>query len=221
MQYIMIIFMLQYLKTWMFLKKLGGTEFGGRSKFLTYWCLILQACYYTIALLNDFIGSNEIAPKKLPLIRQVKDYMIAAFAWPIACNVAITFWGIYAIDRELIFPRALDSFFPDWLNHVMHTNILIFIVLEMCVSFRQYPSRRSGCTGLCTFMASYLIWIHIIFYMSGVWVYPVLEVLALPLRICFFVGVFIFSLILYRIGEFFNEIIWVKELKQIRTKKGH
>lgn len=125
------------------------------------------------------------------------------------------------MDRELIFPKVLDSFFPDWLNHVMHTNILIFIVIEMCVSFREYPTRRNGYLGLSVFMALYLKWIHIIYYMSGVWVYPVLEVLALPLRICFFAGVFAFSLFLYRIGEFFNELIWVKELKSLKAKKGH
>lgn len=91
----------------------------------------------------------------------------------------------------------------------------------MCVSFRLYPSRRKGIGGLMIFMACYLKWIHIIYYMSGVWVYPILEVLALPLRVLFFVGVFVFSIVLYRIGECFNELIWVKELKQLRMKKAH
>lgn len=62
--------------------------------------------------MNDFIGSNEVAPKKLPLIRKVKDLMFAAFAFPVALNVGITFWTLYGIDRELVFPKALDAFFP-------------------------------------------------------------------------------------------------------------
>ena len=33
--------------------------------------------------------------------------------------VAATFWGIYLMDRELIFPRALDKIFPSWLNHIL------------------------------------------------------------------------------------------------------
>uniref|UniRef100_A0A336LG15 CSON004922 protein n=1 Tax=Culicoides sonorensis TaxID=179676 RepID=A0A336LG15_CULSO len=185
-----------------------SNPFGGKFKYLTFIDAILQAAYYTIALINDFTGSNEVAPKPMPLIRKIKDYVLAAFAWPIACNVAITFWSIYAVDRELIFPRVLDSFFPDWLNH-------------MCVSFRQYPTRRNGYLGLSLFMACYLAWIHIIYYYSGVWVYPVLEVLALPLRVCFFAGVFVFSLFLYRTGELFNDLIWVKELKSLKAKKGH
>lgn len=61
-------------------------------------------------------------------------------------------------------------------NHVLHTNIAIFILLEMCVAFRLYPSRKAGLTGLGLFMSAYLVWIHVIHHVSGVWVYPILEV---------------------------------------------
>lgn len=73
---------------------------------------ILQAGYFIIALINDFFGSNEVAPKRTPIIRKVKDYIFAAFAFPVAFNVGITFWSLFAIDRELVFPKALDAFFP-------------------------------------------------------------------------------------------------------------
>lgn len=73
---------------------------------------ILQAGYFVIALMNDFLGSNEVAPKKTPIIRQIKDYVYAAFAFPVAFNVGITFWSLFTIDRELVFPKALDAFFP-------------------------------------------------------------------------------------------------------------
>lgn len=127
---------------------------------------------------------------------------------------------MYAVDRELVFPKVLDSFFPNWLNHVLHTNIAIFIVLEMCVSFRKYPSRKAGLTGLGIFMIAYLVWIHVIYHVSGIWVYPVLEVLALPQRLVFFAASLFFSVVLYRSGEFVNNIIWVKELKQLKGRKA-
>ena len=31
----------------------------------------------------------------------------------------MTFWGIYAVDRELVYPKALDKLIPPWLNHIM------------------------------------------------------------------------------------------------------
>ncbi|XP_052869548.1 androgen-induced gene 1 protein-like isoform X1 [Anopheles cruzii] len=197
-----------------------GGEFGGKLKFLTVWDAILQAIYFTICLLNDFIGTNEVAPKRMPLIRKVKDYTLAAFAFPVALNVGVTFWTLMAIDRELVFPKALDAVFPGWLNHVMHTNIVIFIILEICTSFRQYPSRRAGLTGLGIFMSAYLGWLHVIRHFGGIWVYPVLEVLNFPQRLVFFAVSLVFCVGLYLLGEFFNNLIWTKELKQLKAQAG-
>ena len=116
--------------------KLHQDDYGGKLKFLTIWDAvnnfgpfiailtglitfhfilsfqILQAIYFTICVINDFIGTNDVAPKKMPVIRKMKDYVMATFAFPVALNVGITFWGLYAIDRELVFPKALDAFFP-------------------------------------------------------------------------------------------------------------
>lgn len=102
----------------------------------------------------------------------------------------------------------------------MHTNIVIFMILEICTSFRQYPSRKAGLTGLGIFMASYLGWLHVIRHFGGIWVYPVLDVLNLPQRIIFFVVSLGFSVGLYLFGEFFNNLIWTKELKQLKTAQG-
>ncbi len=33
--------------------------------------------------------------------------------------VVITFWAIYAVDRELVFPEHMDKLIPPWLNHIM------------------------------------------------------------------------------------------------------
>lgn len=100
----------------------------------------------------------------------------------------------------------------------MHTNIMVFIVLEMFTSFRSYPQRSKGLIGLTMFMLAYLIWLHVVKHYSGVWVYPVLEVLQLPQRIGFFVGVLAFTLFLYVLGEFINGFVWSKELKLAQKK---
>ncbi|XP_053961023.1 androgen-induced gene 1 protein isoform X1 [Anastrepha ludens] len=193
-------------------------NFGGKFRFLTFLNAIIQSIYYIISLINDFVGTNEVAPKHTPTIRKVKDYLMSTLAFPVALNVGITFWSLYAIDRELVFPRVLDAVFPSWLNHVLHTNIVVFIILELFTSFRAYPKRSQGIAGLSAFMLSYLVWIHIVKHYSGVWVYPVLEVLQLPQRIIFFVAVLAFTLCLYLLGEFMNNIVWAKELKLAQRK---
>lgn len=103
----------------------------------------------------------------------------------------------------------------------MHTNIVVFILVEMCTSFRQYPLRKKGLTGLVIFMAAYLLWIHVIRYVSGIWVYPVLEVLNLPQRIVFFIVNLLFGLSFYYLGEFANKHLWTSELRHIKQSKKH
>jgi hypothetical protein len=142
------------------------------------------------------------------------------FAFPLAMFVGSTFWGLYAIDRELVFPKALDAFFPNWLNHVMHTNIMVFIILELFTSFRSYPSKKSSYIGLGFFMSAYLVWVHIIKYHADIWVYPVLDVLNLPQRILFFAALILSAFGLMVVGEFVNSSIWTREIKQAAKIAG-
>jgi len=61
--------------------------------------------------------------------------------------------------------------------------------------------------------------IHVIYYKSGIWVYPVFEVLTLPLRIVFFLVLLTFCTILYFVGETLNNLIWGNE--HTKHKKSH
>ncbi|XP_059611961.1 androgen-induced gene 1 protein-like [Phlebotomus argentipes] len=193
---------------------------GGKFKYLTFLNAICQAVYYTIALLNDLVGSNKVSHTKLPLIRRVKDYVMISLAFPLAATVSTTFWSLMAIDRELVFPKFLDDYVPTWLNHVLHTNIFICIVIELFMSFRKYPARREGMLGLIIFMVAYLVWIHVIHHYSGVWVYPILEVLSFPMRVVFYIVVIGMTGALYILGEFLNNAIWTKELKKLKMTKA-
>lgn len=109
---------------------------------------------------------------------------------------------------------CFQTFLSSWLNHVMHSNIIVFIILELFTSFRKYPKRKAGLVGLSIFMLAYLVWIHIIKHNAGIWVYPILEVLNLPQRILFFVVQILFAIGLYVVGDFVNEQIWTREIKQ-------
>lgn len=72
-------------------------------------------------------------------------------------------------------------------------------------------------------MLSYLVWVHVIQYKAGIWVYPILDVLNLPQRIIFFAVTILFAIGLYIVGEFVNDAIWTREIKQaakIASRKG-
>lgn len=134
--------------------------------------------------------------------------ILPTLAFPLAMFVGLTFWGLYAIDRELIFPEILDTYFPMWLNHLMHTNIMLFTLLELLTSYRKYPSRKVGLSILVGFMLTYLVWIHYLYAHTNKWVYPVLNVLNLPGRIIFFVSNLAITIAVYVLGEKINSIRW-------------
>lgn len=75
--------------------KLRKYEFGGKLVYLTFINGIFHATYHAIALVNDFIGSNEVMPEKSPMIKKVKDYMFATFCFPLGMNVSVLFWSLY------------------------------------------------------------------------------------------------------------------------------
>ncbi|KAL1494167.1 hypothetical protein ABEB36_009811 [Hypothenemus hampei] len=199
---------------------LGDSKFNTHKlKFLTYWDALLQSVFFTICFLNDIFGSNETFPKEKPFIRRIKDIALPALAFPLSMFVGLTFWGLYAVDRELIFPKIIDQFFPAWLNHLMHTNIMIFTLLELLTSYRKYPSRKVGLSILLIFMLTYLGWIHYIHSYTNKWVYPILELLNLPARILFFVLNFVVAVLVYLLGEKINALWWEKRLGSKKTKK--
>ncbi|XP_043475173.1 androgen-dependent TFPI-regulating protein-like isoform X1 [Leptopilina heterotoma] len=191
----------------------------GQFKYLTVWNVILQAIFFFICMLNDVYGTNKSSPKKTPFIRRFKDFFHAALSFPVGMFVGVTFWSLMFVDRELVLPKALDPYFPSWLNHLMHTLIVVTTVTEMFIAPRQYPKRTQGLGGLLSFMLTYLVWMHVIYMKSGIWVYPVMEVLTVPLRIAFIVVLLLFTVILYFTGETFNHLIWGNTRKTL-TKVG-
>ncbi|XP_049856039.1 androgen-induced gene 1 protein-like isoform X2 [Schistocerca gregaria] len=186
----------------------------GNCKFVTYWNLVLQTVYFTICVINDLIGTNDSHPKKTPFIRSLRDFIQASLAFPLSTFVCLTFWSLYAIDRELVFPKAADTFFPWWLNHVMHSNILVFSLLETVATYHKYPSRSKCLLGLAVFTIVYLVWVHIIYYLSGEWVYPVLSVLNVAQRIVFFLILMLLFFGLYFLGEVLNNKVWESEVAE-------
>lgn len=146
----------------------------------------------------------------------MRDFIFGSFAFPLSINVGGLFWLLYSIDRELVFPKAVDSFFPWWLNHFVHSNIIGFVFVEMILLHHKYPRRKNGIGGLTVFMLAYLVWVHIIKYKTNIWVYPVLEVLNWLQRIGFFIFTMAVPITFYFVGEYINNLVWNKN----RTGEG-
>lgn len=82
---------------------------------------VIQVIFYATALLNDVAPATGLT--------RLKDYIFATLALPLALETSLMYWALVKIDRELAFPKALDAFFPRWLDLALHTNVSIFILL--------------------------------------------------------------------------------------------
>lgn len=105
-----------------------------------------------------------------------------------------------------------------WLNHACHTNIMIFIILEMFLTFHKYPARKVAATSFFITNIAYIPWLFIIKYMTGYWAYPFFDVLNLPLQIGFLICATIFMTSSYFVGELCNNLIWANRLKTAKSE---
>lgn len=160
--------------------------------------------------MNDFIGSNETTVRDRPLIRKIRDYLFGTLVFPLVFDVGGMFWLLYTVDRELVLPKAVDAFFPSFLNNMLHSNIMAFALIEMIIFYHKYPSRKAALYGLGVAIVGYLSWIHVVYFNTNIWVYPVLTVLNWPQRVLFYIFTAAVPIFFYYIGEFLNNIVWSK-----------
>ncbi|KAK5903124.1 hypothetical protein CgunFtcFv8_006932 [Champsocephalus gunnari] len=188
--------------------------YGGSWKFLTFIDLVIQAVFFALCVLIDVSslltkGADSMEQERqLRKLIGLRDWMMAVLAFPVGAFVVFTFWSLYLYDRELVYPRLLDNFIPQWLNHGMHTTVLPFIIIEMRTTRHRYPSRSWGLAAVCCFGIGYILWTCWVQQVTGVWVYPVLERITPLARILFFSAMTVVICVFYTLGEILNTYIW-------------
>jgi len=180
-------------------------KMGGVLKYLTFLNMLLQCGFFLIAFIANFTGKKSGFAK-------ARDVIFASAAFPIGMFVGIVFWTLWAINRDLIFPVAMDEFFPSWLNHLMHTTVIPLQLGEMFLTRHVYPPRKVGVTITAALTLAYLVWVNVIAFYGGFWVYPVFKVLS-PLQRALFMAVCSMGGgLLYLAGEGVNSIVWPKAI---------
>ncbi len=185
---------------------------GGPFKYLTFWNLWLQLAYHGLALLALAFATNR-------RLKSARDFTFATLSFPIGVFVCVVFWALFAIDRELIFPKRFDAFIPAFENHVLHTTVLALQPLAMAITRHEYPKTlKRGVGATAAFCFAYLAWICAIAHFGGFWVYPVFKVLSPPMRVVFITVCALSGGLLYVVGMKINQAIW-SNVKQRAPKR--
>lgn len=192
--------------------------YGGPWKYLTFINLWIQLFYFFIALLNHFVGTEAKTKPQSSLLQTFRDGLFATLAFPIGIFVGTIFWGLYAINRNLIFPTILDMYIPTYVNHMLHTTVIPIQIWELVRTFHVYPSRRKGMAVTGLFCFGYLVWICCIACFGGFWVYPIFKKLTPEQRAAFMLGCAVLGGVLYVLGEFLNSCIWAQTIQKSKMK---
>ena len=213
-----------YSLSWLFVHELPPKDkntIGGRLKFLTYWDLWIQFITFTIALICDFISNpnNTRNKTKQPVIVSLRDTVFNSLALPIGTFVTISFWTLYAIDRELIFPVGIEEWYPIWLNHTTHTIILPIVLIDNYLVDHNRRTQKNGLTLLLSVITVYGLWILYIGIARSHWVYPVLEVMNWSSRVAFIVGNLLLMNVFYLIGGLLYDMAWKSSAKTKESRR--
>jgi len=194
-------------------------KYGGRLKYLTFLNLLLQCFYFGGAVLNDLLGTDEVEVRKQSVLQQWRDWLFTSLAFPLGMFVSFIFWTLYAIDRELIFPESLDTWFPGWLNHVMHTLPAVGTLLEELLVPHTYQTGHKKIVPIVTCYFAYLAWISYIAVVGGFWVYPVFQVLSVPARTLFLAFCILPPVGFCLLGEKLHQQIWGRQQNSLEEKR--
>jgi hypothetical protein len=161
-------------------------------------------------LFNDVLNSK--------VIREFNDTLFASLAIPFSFKTTLMYWSISMIDPELVFPSFLKPFFPQWLNFCLHTLISILPIFEMFVSQNEFKRRSTCIKLLLAGLLCYSIWIHIVYFKTGFWVYDIFALFDDIQRQIFFLAMGAVGVGLYFLGEFLNVTIVGKSTKKNQRK---
>lgn len=191
--------------------KRSHEHFAGRFKYLTYWNLIMQCVFFGFCVVVDFAKSSQ---RHYGRLVELRDKMYASIALPYGMFVTAVFWVLFAINRDYIYPKILETIIPSWLNHVSHTVIFPVLLVETSLLKHHHPPRNAGFALTMSFGAIYILWVLFLALVMDIWPYPILEILTWGMRVVFFVLCFFFLSALYVIGETVNYCVWGQEALQ-------
>ncbi|CAB3400798.1 unnamed protein product [Caenorhabditis bovis] len=139
------------------------------------WYIYKLIMLTNINFVLDTIYSVLVVISYKGTFQDITDFMFFTSVFPIAVVTSGLFWGLYAIEPELVMPAWVARLIPSWLNHVTHTLPIFYVLLETRVHKRKLPTKRTSFIMSCLLVFFYFVIIFAIRYIDGFWIYPLLQ----------------------------------------------
>lgn len=182
----------------------GAGTYGRRWKYLTYINMWIQFIYFFFAFFTDVMPRSQA---KI-YCQKACSLIFTTIGFPLTLFVCVAFWGIYAVDREFVYPVYLDEHIPSMLNHYWHTTIVVGVFLELVVVFHRFPSNMTALWVIFLFTTTYITWIVSVFSNAQVWPYPFMDLMPVPLFPVLFLACFFVTVAMYALGMNLGYLRW-------------
>lgn len=168
--------------------------------YLTYQCLIMQIISMVLHLVASFYKPARV----------YRDIFFTTIAAPAAICVVVTFWVVWhLLGSKLIIPDHHRPFFPNDINHIVHTMpLFVNLILQLMIRHR-YPKRGHWVSFF--YLTFYYCLMYIFKWHVGRFPYPFVETMHIPTRIVYyFVNAGIVFLI-YHVNRYITNLIHGRE----------
>ncbi|KAK6623779.1 hypothetical protein RUM44_010635 [Polyplax serrata] len=185
---------------------------------------VIEQNYFNACLVLDIL---EFTPpsKYIKLkshLKRALPYVFTSIVFPLSILVTINFWAIYSnYPRVIDEDNVTESYFPSWVNHGLHSSILLLTVVEKFLVYRPYPARMSAFLGFSTVLTMYWSTCTVLYFIGGVWPYPLVSLMTTWQVLLYVYVNIILGCAIIRLGESLNNKIWGKKLSnEIDAKKA-
>ncbi|CAH4029556.1 androgen-dependent TFPI-regulating protein-like isoform X2 [Pieris brassicae] len=190
--------------------------------FFTNWNFSFQTIFLGLSLLYDFLEwagkhNGNLGTK----IHYWRDVLFCGCVLPFTLFVSSMFWTVYAIDRELVFPKIYDDVIPWWFNHCVHTNILVVLALETLLQPRRKPTdEKVEVTIYWSVALMYAVVYYTIYFTTHRWLYQVFGVMTWW-QVCLYqLWIWGSSFVFYKLQFPINRLIHGDESQEIPEANG-
>lgn len=182
-----------------------------RHAFLTHWMVWIQLIYYTIGFLALVFKSQSLL--------NFADTMRSGLVFPLCTFACTSFWVIFSIDREMIYPTYYDSLIPAYQNHLWHSLPATLQLYDLVFFKHKIPSMIKNVIFMVGFFAVYFGRCYLFFLDKSIWPYAFMthiwsagEMYFIVLILMFFLLVILF---MYS-GNAIHRLIYYKDKKKIK-----
>ncbi|KAI1304687.1 FAR-17a/AIG1-like protein [Xylaria venustula] len=153
-----------------------SASFGGHYQFLTIIGLALALATFSIGLAADLTLS--------PALFQAKNSLAVCSA-PLEILISILFWGLCAIDKNLVFPPDSElDFIP---NFGFHAAPGLFLAVDLLLLSPPWTIDGFAAVALSqSFAFLYWFWVEYCYRQNGWYPYPIFDLLSTWQRMLLF-----------------------------------